>query len=114
MPRSENSKRLKGNRRLEQKRAAIIHAKRWAKDHGLDPLDVMLDNMEDAHKRAQSFEGKVGKDAEQKRRTYRAMSQEAAKDAAPYVHPRLSSTTISGDKDAPVYIVDNIPRPKKG
>ncbi len=34
----------------------------------------------------------------------------AANSAAPYVHPRLAATTISGDKDAPVHVtfIDNI------
>lgn len=60
----------------------------------MTPLEVML---------------AVMKAAVAKKNWVLAMS--AAKDAAPYVHPRLANTTLKGDADAPVAVtfVDNIP-----
>lgn len=33
-----------------------------------------------------------------------ALAQSAAKDAAPYIHPRLASMEHKGDKDAPLVV----------
>ena len=40
----------------------------------------------------------------------RQMAQECARDAAPFIHPRLQSTQISGDPDNPLEITTRIER----
>lgn len=69
------------------------------------PLEVMLDNMEFALNEAGDLMKKIiemkpgeegGMDALKSLLRLRSMAQECAKDAAPYVHPRLSSVEHSG------------------
>lgn len=73
---------------------------------GLTPLDVMLDNMTFAHQRAGQVlatlleGGAEVPDAFNEFKEllrFRGMAQEAAKDAAPYLHPRLSSIDLKAD-----------------
>lgn len=72
---------------------------------GVTPLEVMLDNMLFAHTRAGEVLAKIlasdAKAAEtldsfKELLRFRAMAQESAKDAAPYVHPRLAAVEHSG------------------
>ncbi len=70
--------RGKGNKRT---REAVARAE----SGGIMPLDVMLDAMRRFHKA----------------RDY-AAAAEIAKDAAPYVHPRLAAVTHRGDAEAPL------------
>ncbi len=58
---------------------------------GVTPLEVMLGAM-----RAMWARAKRSKEAEAKA-TYQAKASEIAKDAAPYVHPRLTAVEMSGD-----------------
>jgi len=62
-------------------------AERAAKE-GITPLEVMLDIMRQAHASG-AFEGAL----------------EAAKGAAPYMHPRLNAIEHKGDKEQPVEMV---------
>lgn len=89
---------------------------------GLTPLDVMLDNMRHAYDQAKELESAIGPEmlkgvednpqkaferllSEVKRSVgYRAVAADAAKDAAPYCHPRLASTEVTG-KDGGALIV---------
>lgn len=103
---------LPGRRQSTKEKTMAV--KRWIADNGLEPLTVMLDNMADAHHRAAELDDTKDQKLEIKRKTYRAIAQHAAAEAAPYVHQKLATTTLVGDPDAPVgvTIINNIPRPK--
>jgi hypothetical protein len=75
-----------------------------AAQEGITPLEVMLDNMRFAHNEAGALLAKLlsggaepteAFDALKELLRYRGMAQEAAKDAAPYLHPRLSSVEMN-------------------
>ena len=83
---------------------------------GVTPLEVMLDNMRFAHERAAEVLAKVlaGDQADEAEtlNTFkellrlRQVAEECAKDAAPYVHPRLSAVRHSGpDGEGPVTLL---------
>lgn len=116
---SGRKKGVPGKKTVE--RLAIASA---AKARGIDPLHVMLENMAHFQQSAVDAEkilkGLTAKDicgrqlepAEQfkvllaevkKAAGLRQMAQECARDAAPYVHPRL--TSIGGTPDSPVELV---------
>ena len=76
LPKTGGRQKGSQNRATAAKEAAIASS-------GLTPLDYMLSLLRDA-----------GNDA--------LTRFEAAKAAAPYVHPKLSSTEVKGDPDAPV------------
>lgn len=74
---------------------------------GVTPLEVMLDNMRFAHERGAEVLAKLmdmptadpqdkGLDAFRELLAFRSRAQEAAKDAAPYMHPRLANVEHSG------------------
>jgi hypothetical protein len=77
-----------------------------ASAEGITPLEVMLDNMRFAHLEAHNVLGKLLEDcgdslpdafdSYKELLRFRGMAQEAAKDAAPYLHPRLASIEHSG------------------
>ena len=62
------------------------------------PLGVMLDTMAFLVRRA-----KEAKDYEEEERL-RLRAAAVAKEAAPYVHPKLATTTIQGNADAPLVV----------
>lgn|SRR3990167_1209960 len=62
---------------------------------GLDPLDVMLENMMFYHRQAVEF---GSTDA-------RKLAQECAADAAPYVHARLTASKVTGDAESPFQVL---------
>jgi hypothetical protein len=79
---------------------------------GITPLDVMLSNMrfwnEEAAKVLRTLldplEPIEDVDVLERFRSLadmREKAEECAKDAAPFVHPRLQAVTLGGDKDAP-------------
>lgn len=71
-----------------------------AAEQGITPLEVMLDAMRHMHKMAMVDglddieKGSILKEA-----------AEIAKDAAPYMHPRLAAIQHSGDPDKPIEVV---------
>ena len=68
------------------------------------PIEVMLAEMAELWKEAQALRAKPEATAEDLGRA-KAVAREAAalaRDAAPYLHPRLTATTISGDEDNPL------------
>lgn len=84
-----------------------------AADEGITPLEVMLDNMRFAHggasemmnallRAAEGADIPEGFDALEKLAVFRRMAQDAAKDAAPYMHPRLATVEHRGDEDNPI------------
>lgn len=99
---------------------------------GMSPLEVMIDNMRhfqqvalDAEAlleglTASEFSSKVPPTATpedqfkfllaevKKTAGFRQMAQDAARDAAPYVHAKLQSVTHSGDPENPVHTVTRI------
>lgn len=92
-PRPNNGGARKGGGRkkgsaTKKTRAA---ADQLAADGEMLPLQVMVDVM---------------------RRLYKAKKWQAAAaiaaQAAPYMHPRLSSTVVKGDKESPVQIVERL------
>lgn len=96
---------------------------------GMSPLDVMLDNMRhfqqvaiDAEATlegltAEEFSGTVPPDASpeqqfkfllaqvKKTAGFRQMAQDAARDAAPYIHPKLASVEHSGKDGGAINVV---------
>ncbi len=95
---------------------------------GKTPLEVMLDNMRHFQQVALDAEGtlegltaaefseQVAPDASpeeqfkfllaqvKKTAGFRQLAQDAARDAGPYMHAKLSVTTLSGDPDNPVVV----------
>ena len=80
---------------------------------GITPVELMLNAMREFNEEAEeAFEAaSVVSDPRRKEelrsygRTMIGMAVDVAKDAAPYVHPRLNSTTLSGDPDSPLQIL---------
>src|SRR3990167_2971523 len=64
---------------------------------GVTPLEVMLENMRFAHERGEEVIAKIiegesaNVDALKELLGFRRMAQDCAKEAAPYVHPRLAA-----------------------
>lgn len=95
-----------------------------AAEKGITPIEVMLDNMRHYYKQActahtaltaledelQATGADAGEvaDATQGLRALadvaRRAAQESAKEAAPYIHPKLQSVTLGGDKDQPLTV----------
>lgn len=117
-------KRVGAGRKLGAlaKRTQAIAEK--ASAEGITPLEVMLANMWHFHRIAESAEkalAELSADkidgmepddqfkyllAEVKKAAgLRDMAQGCAVDAAPYIHPKLASHTISGDPNAPLEVV---------
>lgn len=72
---------------------------------GITPLEVMLENMVFAHQEASGLlqrlldggaETPEGFNEMKELLRFRAIAQEAAKDAAPYLHPRLAAIEHTG------------------
>jgi hypothetical protein len=72
---------------------------------GITPLEVMLENMDFAHSKASVLlQGMLDSGAEvpesfdqfKELLRFRAMAQECAKDAAPYIHPKLAAIEHTG------------------
>lgn len=75
-----------------------------AAEEGITPLEVMLDNMRFAYQEAGGLLAKLldsgastpeDFDSLKELLKYRGMAQEAAKDAAPYIHAKLSSVEMN-------------------
>ena len=81
-----------GRKKGSPNKASIARQRAIAKS-GLTPLQFMLRLMRDEGDEAASIGEKIA---------FHALRFEAAKAAAPYVHPKLSSTEISGPGGAPL------------
>ena len=68
-------------------------------DGGMTPLEFMLQVMREGPPEGASAEVVFGT---------RNRQFEAAKAAAPYVHPRLAALAVSGDKDNPLEVVTRV------
>ena len=88
-----------------------------AAESGLTPLEVMLDNMTFAHTEAHRVLGnlvQVGAeipdafDQYKELLRFRGMAQECAKDAAPYIHPKLSAVELTGKDGGGIEVVGRI------
>lgn len=85
---------------------------------GISPLEVMLSNMRfhfaeatdlmsgliDRAKSAGPIEASELKDLLRFLHNTRSMAEECARDAAPYIHPRLATLQVGGDPNAPLVI----------
>lgn len=81
-----------------------------AQEQGLTPLEVMLDNMRFAVDGAQKALACVlgedgGINAYNQLLELRKLAQDCAKDAAPYMHPRLQAIEHTGQNGKPIKIV---------
>lgn len=85
--RKKTGGRAKG---VPNKKTALL--KKAVEEGGLTPLDVMLNNM----RWAMDQVGTLGVDNIDGI-AMRKVAQDAAKDAAPYLHPRLTSTELKVD-----------------
>ena len=91
---------------------------------GLTPLDVMLDNMRFAHEQAgKLLEGLLAagaKPADEKFDQFkelirfRGMAQECAKDAAPYIHARVTAAPVAPDPPGQPDAADTPRAPDRG
>jgi hypothetical protein len=100
-------------------------------EEGKTPLEIMLENMRHfqqvaldaealiAGMTAKEITGENLKPDEQfklllaevkKAAGFRVMAHECARDAASYMHPRLSTTTIEGNPDNPLEVVNIVER----
>jgi hypothetical protein len=90
------------------KRVQEIAAKAAAE--GVSPLEVMLENMRFARDQAAELlskmlgTGEADVDALKTLLSLRQVSQDCAKDAAPYIHPKLASIEHKGDAENPIPI----------
>jgi hypothetical protein len=98
------------NSRTKVKLALVAEAAAAA---GTTPLEVMLENMEFARTEAKRILGQLidnGSDLPEKFNEFaellrfRAMSQQAAKDAAPYMHPHLAAVAHTGSDGGAIQI----------
>ena len=94
MPRKVGTPKTGGRQRgvRNKKTAEVIEQ---AAAGGVMPIDVMLENMRYAHDMMQRTA--VGEALK-----YRMMAEECAKDAAPYLHSRLTATEVSGSDQGPI------------
>ena len=109
MPRGGS--RAGAGRRPGRKNAKTLERLRQIEAAGLTPLEVMLQNMRFAHSRAVEALDQITEatrnggssaatlDGLKEVMALRKISQEAAKDAAPYVHPRLAATVPPPPKE---------------
>ena len=98
---------------------------------GKAPLEVMLDNMRHFQQVALDAEAVIesmneaevaslGQSHEEQFKALlakvkqaaglRVMAHECARDAAPYMHPKLSTVQVAGDKDNPLEMIHRIER----
>lgn len=92
-------------------------ADRAVSDGSLTPLEVMLENMRFAHQEAGGIlarilltvddPGQIPEKFDELKTLlqYRGMAQEAAKDAAPYIHPRLAAVEHTGRDGGPIELM---------
>jgi hypothetical protein len=87
---------------------AALLSDKMAAGERVSPLEVMTEAMQQHYN--------VYRNAKQAGKKAAALREAVmfAEKAAPYLHHRLASTTIAGDKDAPlsVTIINDIPRPE--
>jgi len=106
MPRGSKPGEHRGGRRKGTPNKATAARQVQVAASGKTPLDVMLDNMRFAHEQAERLmedlnEGSATTQLSEVMK-WRQIAQEAAKDAAPYVHPKLSSVEHGGNDKKPV------------
>lgn len=96
---------------VPNKKSAALQAK--VAETGMTPLDVMLDNMRFAYGEAGELLNNLlkvrvatGEDIDEFKSMvrFRQIAQECAKDAAPYLHPRLAAVEHTG-KDGGAIVV---------
>lgn len=95
---------------------------------GLTPLEVMLDNMRFGHEEAELLRKHLAKERAfdpSKEMTashakklgellgYRKIAQDAARDAAPYLHNKLTAITHTGPSGGPVSVIDETPMERR-
>jgi len=72
------------------------------------PLTILLENMWHWHSEAQRLASSTDPNHEPLARIARSQAQRCAVEAAPFVHPRLQSTTVSGDDDQPLRVEHSV------
>ena len=93
----QGSGRKKGS--VTDKTSRRTQAALAALEQGISPLEVMLENMIWARSQIEKLgDNPIAEIVA----GYRKMAQDAAVDAAPYVHPKLAAVQHSGDQDNPV------------
>lgn len=99
----------RGRKRGSASVRSSMVARQLLEECGLSPMAVMLANMKFAYEQALALQMmKPTKDKkEQLSRDnrvimYRGIAQEAAKDAAPYLYPRLANVALGNDPDNPI------------
>ena len=111
MPRGSKPGEHRGGRRKGTPNKATAARQAEVAATGRTPLEVMLENMRFAHATAAEWSAKIldpdvlipeRLDVLKKVMEWRQIAQECAKDAAPYVHPKLASVEYGGNDKKPV------------
>jgi hypothetical protein len=119
LPRAQPGQRFggRGKGAVNKRTAAIRAVADKAIEEGVTPLEVMLNNMRFYVAEADKMLAKIiaGKEptielveALKGLTSFRNRAEECAVDAAPYVHAKLATHTISGDPDNPLTIAHAI------
>jgi hypothetical protein len=94
------------NKRTIAKQAVALERQEQAIESGVTPLEVMIDDMR-FHHAAAIRELDRGSDADfAKVAASLSAARAAAKDAAPYLHPRLAAIEHTGKDGGPIRITD--------
>jgi hypothetical protein len=72
------------------------------------PLTILLENMWFWYSQAERLASSTDPSNEPLARIARSQSQRCAVEAAPFVHARLQSTTVSGDDDQPLRVEHSV------
>ena len=72
------------------------------------PIVVMLDSMWRWYSEATRLESSTDPNDASPARIARVQAQRCAVDAAPYLHPKLQSTTVSGDDENPLQVEHSV------
>lgn len=104
MPRGSAPGERRGGRKkgVPNKKTAALQEQ--VASTGMTPLEVMLDNMRFAYDQAQELADSADPEDQVKLRTLRGIAQDCAKDAAPYLHPKLTSIEHGGKDGGPIEI----------
>lgn len=96
-------KRAGAGRPLGRKRnSKLLELAEEARAKGITPLEVMLETMR------QTWDDRIGPDGKVDQAKMRAAA-EIAKDAAPYIHPRLAATEVRMDAEVRQRVISGEP-----
>lgn len=102
MPRGSKLGERRGGRKKGVPNNATQARQAEVKATGQTPLEVMIESMRYFRGLAGRHQPKGVEPDEHKFEKYLSKAADIAKDAAPYVHPKLAQTTLRGDEERPI------------